>query len=69
MIIKIQVKPSAKKTEILEERADFLKVAISAPAFEGRANRELIKFLKKTKGWKAEIVKGKTNKNKLIRII
>ena len=68
-MIKIQVKPNSKRTEILEERDKFLKVAISAPAHEGKANQELLKFLKKEKGWKAEIVKGKTSKTKIVKIL
>jgi uncharacterized protein (TIGR00251 family) len=69
MIIKVQVKPSAKQSEILEESEGFLKVAISAPAYEGKANSELIKFLKKAKGWKATILKGKTSKTKLVQVL
>ena len=68
-LIRIRVKPNAEKNKILEETGDFLKIAIAAPAYEGKANQELIKFLKKDRGWRAEIIKGKTNKNKLIRIL
>ena len=68
-ILKIRVKPNSKRTEILEEQADFLKIALSAQARDGRANAELLRFLKKEKGWRAEIVKGKTNKNKILRIL
>jgi uncharacterized protein len=67
-MIKVQVKPNSKRTEILEEQPDFLKIAIAAPAQDGKANAALIKFLKKSKGWKAKIVKGKTSKTKLVSI-
>jgi uncharacterized protein len=69
MKIKVQVKPSAKQNKILEESAEHLKVAISAPAYEGKANQELIKFLKKERGWKATILKGKTSKTKLVQVL
>ena len=69
MLLKVQVKPNARKSEILGEANDYLKVAIAAPAQDGKANAELIRFLKKERNWQAEIIKGKTNKNKLIRIL
>lgn len=69
MLVNIQLKPSARRDEILEERGDFLRIAVSAPAHEGRANAELLKFLKKEKGWRAEIVKGKTSKTKVVRVL
>ncbi|MBT3940585.1 YggU family protein [Candidatus Woesearchaeota archaeon] len=67
-MIKIQVKPNAKRSEILEESCDFLKIALAAPAHEGKANSELIRFLKKERGWRIDIVKGKTSKTKLVDI-
>ncbi len=69
MHIRIQVKSNAKKTEILEEQDGFLKIAISSPAQDGKANAELIKFLKKEKGWKATILKGKTSKSKIVSVL
>jgi uncharacterized protein len=69
MLLKIQVKPNSKKTEIIVETSDFIKIAINSPAQEGKANAELIKFLKKEKGWNCRILKGKTSKTKLVQII
>jgi len=68
MQIIIKVKPNQPKTEILEERDDFLKVALRAKPEKGEANRELIKFLEKEKGWSAEIISGKTSRKKLVKI-
>jgi uncharacterized protein (TIGR00251 family) len=68
IIKKIVVKSNARKSEILEESEDQLKIAIASPAQDGKANAELIRFLKKERGWKCTILKGKTNKNKLIQI-
>jgi uncharacterized protein (TIGR00251 family) len=66
---KVQVKPNARKSEILEETENEIKIAIAAPAQDGKANTELIRFLKKEKGWKATIVKGKTSKTKLVKVL
>jgi uncharacterized protein (TIGR00251 family) len=65
---RIQVKANAIQNEILAESDEFLKIAIAAPAYDGKANQELIKFLRKEKGWRVDIIKGKTNKNKVINI-
>ena len=69
IVKKVQVKPNARKSEILEETEDQLKIAIASPAQDGKANLELIRFLKKERGWKVDIPKGKTSKTKLVRIL
>ena len=68
MIIKITVKPNAKKTEILEQNKDEYKIAIAAPPEKGLANKELIKFLKKKFSKEVEIIRGKTSRRKIIKI-
>jgi len=68
MIIKLQVKPNARRTEILEEREGFLRVAVKAPPVEGKANLELLKFLKKHFKSEVRLVSGRTSKRKLISV-
>lgn len=68
MNLQIIVKPNAKKTEILEQNKDEYKIAVAAPAKKGLANKELIKFLKKKFSKEVEIIKGKTNRRKIIKI-
>jgi len=49
MIFSIHVRPGSKESKIdamLDETT--LKISVAAPAKEGRANRELIRFLSKT---------------------
>jgi uncharacterized protein (TIGR00251 family) len=65
---RIKVKPNARKSEILEETENEIKIAIAAPAQDGKANTELIRFLKKERNWKCKIVSGLRCKNKLIQI-
>ena len=69
MFLKVQVKPNQPRTKILEEREGFLKIALRAKPEKGEANRELIKFLKKEKGWSAEIISGKISKKKLVKVL
>jgi len=61
------VKPNSKKTEILGMRGDYLHIALRAQPIEGKANEELLKFLKKQTGSQYEIISGATSKKKLLR--
>jgi len=68
---KIKVQPNSSINKISGIYGDdTIKINIKAPAVEGAANKELIKFLsKKFKIAKSEVViKGETSKQKLITI-
>ena len=67
MRVRVQVKPNASKNEIISER-EILKVAIRAPAKEGKANLELVKFLKKYYGKPIKIVSGSNSRIKTLEI-
>ena len=62
----IKAQPNSSKNKIAGIYGDSLKVNIKAPAVEGAANKELIKFLiKELKVPKSEIeIKGETSKKK-----
>ena len=61
---------NAPKTEVVGIEADCLVVKVSAPPEGGRANRELVKFLKKHfKAKKVEIVKGEKSRVKIVKVI
>ncbi|BCD60810.1 MULTISPECIES: DUF167 family protein [unclassified Nitratiruptor] len=65
----IKAQPNASKNKIAGILGDSLKIAIKAPAVEGAANKELVKFLSKTfKVAKSDIVfaSGETSKRKHI---
>jgi uncharacterized protein (TIGR00251 family) len=66
--IAIIVKPNSKENKILEwdQEQKALKVQIKAPAQDGKANRELIRFLSKISGRKAAIKSGITGKRKIL---
>ena len=65
--IRVKVIPNAAKTEIREIGDNQIKIALHAPAREGAANKELIRFLKK-QGINVRIVKGLKSKEKLLSI-
>ena len=71
IIFTIKAQPNSSKNKIAGILGDALKINIKAPAVEGAANKELIKFLSKTfKVAKSDIefVSGETSKQKRIKI-
>jgi len=66
VIINVKAQPNSSKNKIAGIYGDSLKINIKAPAVEGAANKELIKFISKEfKIPKSEIVlKGETSKKK-----
>ncbi len=69
--LKVWVQPNAKKNEIDGEFDGCLKVKIKAPPVEGKANKELLRFLCKILGVKSknlEIKTGEKSRKKVILI-
>jgi hypothetical protein len=68
--IRIKAQPAASKNEFCEVYGeDAIKIRIKAPAVEGAANKELIKFLSKSfKVSKSDII-FKTGQNSKIKIM
>jgi uncharacterized protein (TIGR00251 family) len=70
MQIKVKVIPKAKREKV-EEIEGALKVYLTAPAQEGKANKKLIEVLAehfKIKKYNLEIIKGLKSKDKVIAI-
>ncbi len=69
IVLDIVVKPGQSKTEITGKTPkEELKLNVAAPPEKGKANQEIIKFFQKKYKLKAEIIRGKTNKKKKIRL-
>jgi uncharacterized protein (TIGR00251 family) len=69
--VKIKVEPRSSKSGIVGMYGDALKVKLTSPPVEGKANRELVEVLAKASGVgksDIEIVSGKSSKNKLVKI-
>ena len=68
--LKILVKPNAKKTDILgwDEDKKILRVAVSAPAEDNKANIAIIKFFSKKLGKRVRIVSGLKSKQKVLSL-
>ena len=64
----VQVKTNANKTEVLDydREHNVLKIAVKALPDSGKANKELLRFLKKETKRSCSIRSGATSKKKLI---
>jgi uncharacterized protein (TIGR00251 family) len=65
-VLLVYVQPKAKRNEIegVDEWRGRLKVKIKAPPVEGKANKELVKFLSKVLGTEVKIIRGETGREK-----
>ncbi len=71
IIVKVKIVPGSSKNKIIGVYNDSLKIAITAPPVEGKANKKCIAYLAKyfdVAKSKIEIISGQTSKNKLIKI-
>jgi uncharacterized protein len=67
----VRVHPRAKKNAITGEFGDRLKVSLTTPPVEGRANEACIEFfakLLKVPRSSVTIASGQTSRNKVIRV-
>ena len=71
IIIKVKIVPGSSKNKIIGAYNDALKITITAPPVEGKANKKCIAYLAKyfdVVKSKIKIISGQTSKNKLIKI-
>lgn len=67
----VKVHPRAKKNAITGEVGEALKVALTAPPVEGRANQAVIEFLAellRVPRSSVTIAAGQSSRNKVIRV-
>lgn len=71
LILKLYIQPKASRNSIVGLHGEELKIAITAPPVDGKANAHLTKFLAKqfkvAKGL-IEIEKGELGRHKQVRI-
>ena len=70
-ILKVYLQPKSSRNEIVGPYRDGIKVKITAPPVEGKANEGLIRFLAKAWGFSPssiEIVRGHHTREKVLRI-
>ncbi len=64
--IYVKIEPDAGEFKIRE--ADFLKIKLENPAENNKANKELIRRLRKLSGEKVGIISGHKSRRKKLRI-
>ena len=71
--LSVRVTPRAKRNEIVEIMGDrTIKIKLTAPPVEGKANQQLIKFLSEVLNLpksSLDIVAGKSSRDKLVSIL
>jgi len=72
IIFQVKVQPKASRNELAGLYQDALKIRLTAPPVEGKANKALIDFLADWLGVKksqVEIVSGQLSKIKIIKVM
>lgn len=67
VVLPVRAQPGARKAGILGEQAGSLKVAVTAPPEDGRANQALLELLREELGLKrsqVELLSGATSREK-----
>jgi uncharacterized protein len=70
-ILAVRAQPGARKNAVVGEQAGALKVAVTAPPEDGRANRAIVELLREwleLKRSQVELVGGATNRSKQVLI-
>ena len=67
----LRIQPGAKKNTILTLHGDALKIALSAPPVDGKANEALIAFIAEALSLpraRVSLLSGATSRSKVLRI-
>jgi uncharacterized protein (TIGR00251 family) len=67
VVLPVRAQPGARKAGVLGEQAGSLKVAVTAPPEDGRANKALVEVLREALGLKrsqVELFAGATSRDK-----
>ena len=67
-IFRVKVVPGASRTELISFD-DIAKFAVAAPPEKDKANKELLRFLKKEYGLRAVIKSGENSRIKVLEIL
>jgi uncharacterized protein (TIGR00251 family) len=70
-VVAVRAQPGARRNGVVGEQAGSLKVAVTAPAQDGRANKAIVEVLREALGVKRsqlELIAGDTHRNKSILV-
>ena len=69
--IRVRVQPKASGNQILGFREDVLRLRVTAPPEDGKANAAVVRLLAQTLGIsrsQLEVIRGHSSRNKVIRV-
>jgi len=72
IILKVYIQPKSSKNEIVGPYRDGIKVKVTAPPIEGKANKALIQLFAKEFGISPsciEMIKGNHSREKTLKIL
>lgn len=72
LVLRLYIQPKASRDNIIGLHGDELKVAITAPPVDGKANAHLVKYLaKQFRVAKSQVIleKGETGRHKQVKIL
>lgn len=72
LLLNLFIQPKASRDKIIGLHGNEIKLAITAPPIDGKANAYLIKFLSKTfkvPKSSVEIIKGELGRHKQVKVI
>jgi uncharacterized protein (TIGR00251 family) len=72
IILKVYLQPKASKNEVVGPYRDGIKIKVTAPPIEGKANEALIRLLGKELGISLssiEIIKGHHSREKTLKVL
>ncbi|KAJ3035810.1 hypothetical protein HDV00_003392 [Rhizophlyctis rosea] len=70
-LLKVHVKPNAKVSQVTDIFEDHIAVQLAAPAQDGEANAELIRFIAevlKVKKYEVSLATGQKSREKVLKI-
>lgn len=70
-MLSIRVQPGAARSEVSGPYGDALRVRVAAPANDGKANTELVRFLAEALGVPrsaVSITRGSSSRDKVVRV-
>jgi uncharacterized protein (TIGR00251 family) len=71
LLLHLRVQPNASSSALAGLHGQRLKIRLQSPPQDGKANRELIRFLSKTLGIKkssVDLIHGQTSRDKTVRL-
>jgi hypothetical protein len=71
IILKVYLQPKSSKNEIVGPYRDGIKIKVTAPPVEGKANEALIRYLSKELGISPssiEMIKGHHSREKTLKV-